>query len=250
MTQETRDILYNKQAQELNKNDAKYIDKLISKNVNDCIIKRTIILAPVLFFIVPFIFGVLDLIFINPILLSVYGATGAIVGGLLAGAMNTSNYSLKSLGLTREDWKELKKSGRLKELKQIVKEYNQSKKSSFDNLMELEIDVQTQLDLNEKVRQNLHSELREIKEKEQRLNVKTTHYTQEQVAEMLEIEKSLLLKCLERNKKQQEILDKNADTEILNEVGESAKNSNDYLKQALEACKQFNQEFDGETIDN
>ena len=74
-------------------------------------------------------------------------------------------------------------------------------------------------------------------------------YDQKYVAEMLKSEENLLLRCLERNKQMQQIIDEETDEDVINEIGYSIKNR-DYLTEALEACKQFNQEFDGETIDN
>ena len=148
MTQETRDIIYNKKA-ELNKKDIDYINKLIIKDDNNFLIKETFIVTPLAFFSLPLIFGLLGLIILNPAILCVMLVTGFVVGGLLASAMSVRNKSLRELGLTRKDWKELKKSGRLKELKQVVKEYNQSKKSVLDVYEKRELDVKDKLAQNE-----------------------------------------------------------------------------------------------------
>ena len=152
MTQETRDVLYNKQVDELNKQDVKYIDKLICKDGNDFFIKETLILTPAIFFIMPLILGLCGLI-INPVVLGILTATGFIIGGLLGGTLNVKNYSLKELGLTRKDWKALKKSGRLKELKQIVKEYDKSLKSELDNLYEREAKITAEINEKEEEKQ-------------------------------------------------------------------------------------------------
>lgn len=253
MTQETRDIIYNKKAEELNKDEVGYINILLNKKWAKTNFWFLSIFGTLAGFLLPLILSPLLIVELNVIAPFITGM-GAFIGITLGGMFYSTTPSLKGLGLTRKDWKELKKSKRLKELKQVVKEYNQSLKADLDILNEQEAEISDEIKVKEEEMQSLLSELAEVHSlKKQKQNISTdkiSHYTQEQMVEMLEIEKNLLLKCLERNKKQQEMLGENADADTLNEVGESAENRGDYLTKALEACKQFNQEFEGETIDN
>lgn len=251
MTQETRDIIYNKKAEELNKEEIGYINQLSYKKTAGFNFKLIAIFGPIVGFALPAILAwpvTAEWSMFLPFM------TG--IGGFLGLSLGTMFYmtapTLKSLGLTIKDWKELKKSGRLKELKQIVKEYNSSLKADLDDLYEREEEITAEIHEKEAEKQALIDELTEIHEiKQQKSNstTKTPYYTQEQVAEMLKVEENLLLKCLERVKQTQTMINEDTDEKTLNEVGDSIKNR-DYLAQALENCKQFNEELDRDTFDN
>ncbi len=247
MTQETRNVLYNKKPEELNKDEVDYINSLLRKKSARFNFWFISIIAPVMGLLVP-----LALAYPLATYLPVTTILGASTGLLLGAMIYTMEPSLKSLGLTRKEWKELKRSGRLKELDKLVKLYEQSDKSYIDNLTEREVSINEELKKTENHKQNLISQLEKIKEEEQTIigEEQPHKYTQEKVAEMLEIEQNLLLKCLERVKKEQEMLQENTDSKTITESGKRAEQSIDYMQEALKACQEFNKEFKDETFDN
>lgn len=252
MTQENRDVLYNKQAHELNKKDANYIDKLMLKKDNNFFIKETFIVPPLAFILVPILMSLIGFFSLNLVTLTIMGVVGTLMGGILGGALSLKNISLKSLGLTRKEWKELKKSGRLKELEQILKEYDKSLKSDLDNIYEREEEISSEIQLKEEEKQSLisepvdlYAEKRAITSEEQ-----TSKYTQEYVADLLKSEENLLMRRLNQLKQEQKMLQENADNKIITESGKRAEQSIDYMQQALKNCQEFNEEFKGETFDN
>lgn len=249
--QEIRDTIYNKKAKELNKDEVDFINQLINKKLTGMNFWYVSIFGTLAGLLIPSLLSSSLLVGLQDVLPVTMG-----VGGFLGFSLGTMFYmtapTLKNLGLTRKDWKELKKSGRLKELKQIVKEYNSSLKADLDDLYEREEEITAEIHEKETEKQALIEEfiaLQETKHQKYQSTEKTSHYTQEQVEEMLKAEESLLLKCLERNKQTQAMINKETDEKTLNEVGKSIQ-SKDYLVQALDNCKEFNEELDRETFDN
>ena len=242
MTQETRDIIYNKKAEELNKDEVAFLNQLISKKwagVNFWCISVFGILAGML---IPSIFSSSLIVALQDVL-----PVMTVIGGFLGLSMGTMFYmqapTLKSLGLTCKDWKELKKSGRLKELKKVVKSYDASLKSELDNLYEQEAEIVAQIKTKQEEKENLISELVEVRKVKEQLTGTPRHYTQEEVEEMLKAEESLLIRAMERVKQTQEMLNAETDETTLDEMGNSIKNK-DYLAKALEDCKDLNKELD------
>ena len=252
MTQETRDVLYNKQAHELNKNDIKLINTLINKN-DSAITAKVLSVFGSFAGLTASLF--LEFLFQGPInLVSAISCTGIglLVGGVYGSFPCFVLPSLKFLGLTREDWKELKKSGRIKELKQIVKLYEQSDKSYLDDLAEREEEISSEIQLKEEEKQSLINELVDLYAEKRAITdeEKTPKYTQEYVAELLKSEENLLMRRLNQLKQEQEMLKENADNKTIIKSGKRAEQSIDYMKQALKNCQEFNEEFKGETFDN
>ncbi len=251
MTQETRNVLYNKQAHELNKDEVDYIYSLLRKKRAKFNFWFISIMAPFMGLIVPLALAYpLATSFIQ--YLPVTTILGASTGLLLGGMIYTMEPSLKSLGLTRKEWKELKKSRRLKDLDKLVKLYEQSNKSYLDDLVEREVEIKEEISENETKKTNLLSELELIKEREKENTgeEQTSKYTQEYVAELLKSEENLLMRRLNQLKQEQEMLQENADNKTITESGKRAEQSIDYMKQALKNCQEFNEEFKGETFDN
>ena len=96
------------------------------------------------------------------------------------------------------------------------------------------------------------SQLEIIKEEESAVigEEQPQKYTQEEVAEMLKIEESLLMRRLERVKETQAMLQEKTDIKTLTEAGKRSEKSIDFMQEALNACHEFNKEFKGETFNN
>lgn len=137
MTQEKRDIIYNKTANELSKEEAEYIQELINKKYKKmaCInFWSCALVGPIAGCLIPLLVlanPITEYFTIAPITTIVGMFSGLLLGGI--GYSWSSPITLKSLGLTRNDWKELKKSGRLKELKNLIEEYNKIEVSIESN---------------------------------------------------------------------------------------------------------------------
>lgn len=250
MTQETRDILYNKTAEELNINDVNYCYKIIEKRNVSWLIKFFLISGPLLSLVAPFATLGYNMAIINLGLLLTSCGAGLGFGVMVALILQFRNCSLKSLGLTKAEWKELKQSGQIKEIISKLYQYNRSDKVVLDKIVEEKESINKEIELNNLKQQKLQADLYDLEQKEiQITGKKPVTYTQEQVAEMLEIEQNLLLKCIERNKKQQVLINEETDEKTLHEVGDSVKNR-DYLTKALEDYKQFNKYLDRATFDD
>lgn len=252
MTQEIRDVIYNKTAEQLNKDEVDYIYSLLKKKSAGFTFWFAAIVSPLMGILVPLVLNLplgttatyFDALPVTTIL-------GTFAGLLLGGMVHSMAPSLKSLGLTRKEWKELKKSGRLKELDKLVKLYEQSDKSYLDNLTEREVEIKEEISENETKKTNLLAELELIKQREKEITGEenTPKYTQKYVAELLKSEENLLMRRLEMLKKEQSTLQENSSI-VLNETGKKSEQNIDYMKQALKNCQEFNKEFKGETFDN
>lgn len=241
MTQETRDILYNKQAHELNIDEVEYINLLLKKKWARSNFLFSAVFGTLAGFLLPLILSPLLIVDLNSIL-PIITIMGGVTGGLLGGMVYSMAPSLKFLGLTRKEWKELKKSGRLKELKQIVKLYEQSDKSYLDDLAEREEEISSEIQLKEEEKQSLINELVDLYAEKRAITgeEQLKKYTQEKVAEMLEIERNLLLKCLERNKKEQELLQENADSKTLSKAGKRSEKSIEDIQKSFISYQELN----------
>ena len=167
MTQEIRDVLYNKQAHELHKNEVDYIYSLLKKKFARFNFWFTAIVSPLMGVLVPLtLYFPLSTTATYFEVLPVTTILGTFTGLILGGMICSMSPSLKSLGLTRKEWKELKKSGRLKELDKLVKLYEQSDKSYIDDLTERKDEINKELEQTENHKQNLLSQLEIIKEEE------------------------------------------------------------------------------------
>lgn len=132
MTKDLLETLYSKKTQDFSKNDVKYIDKLLNNQFNDSRIKFCLIPVPIVSGV---LCGVLSLMGLSLGISLGAGVLVGILGGLVSvGNIKLENYSLKDLGLTKKEWKELKKSGRLKELENMVEEYLQNEYSINQDL--------------------------------------------------------------------------------------------------------------------
>ncbi|MFQ6752701.1 MAG: hypothetical protein ACLRFL_04000, partial [Clostridia bacterium] len=123
MTNETRELLYNKTADQITQRERDYLDSIIIKN-------NITFHAKGIFF--SSLFAVLS----GNILITAIAKTfllfeslfttflGLAFGLVFGGALYLSAPSLKRLGLTRKEWKELKKSKRIKKINEIVNEFD------------------------------------------------------------------------------------------------------------------------------
>lgn len=223
MTQEKRDILYNKNVGDLTDYDVKFIKKLIVRQSNEVFVKEALIVPPIAFVTLPLIMNAFGLIYFNSTISLLMGIAGILVSGTLAAGMSMVGFTLRSLGLTRKDWKELKKSGRLKELIHIVEEYDKSLKSDLDNLYEREEEITAEINLKEEEKQSLIDELVELYAEKKAIIAEK--YTQEKVSQMLAYEANLLVRTAERiQQSKQMIID--MDENSSNEVGKKLINLN------------------------
>lgn len=255
MTQEIRDVIYNKTAEQLNKDDVNYIYSLLKKKSAGFNFWFAAIVSPLMGVLVPLALYLplsLNTVATYFEVLPVTTILGTSTGLLLGGMVHSMAPSLKSLGLTRKEWKELKKSGRSKELDKLVKMYEKSDKSYIDNLNERKDEINEELKKTENHKQNLISQFEKIKEEEKAIigEEQPQKYTQEEVAEMLKIEESLLMRRLEMLKKEQSTLQESSDSKVINEIGKKSEQNIDYMQQALKNCQEFNKDFKGATFDN
>ena len=164
MDKNLRERLYNKTVETMDAKDLEYYNKLLWRKNHIEMFKQVVISGPLLGLTIGGLFS--KLLFINVSLkdwLITTGMTtllGTVCGLAYGGSALTSTYGLKELGLTKEEWKELVKSGRLKEISKMVEEYLKTDKSKLDAL-NLEQD-------------NLESELRSVEESKQKLIAKMT----------------------------------------------------------------------------
>lgn len=164
MKKETYDTLYNKEAKDLTKSDAKVLNQLLIKKSEEST-------SMICFLGLPIATGLLGLfIFLSSggaaplwVFMTIALGVGIPFGGLfgLAFVLGASSI-LKNLGISKKEWKELKKSGRLKELYKILKTYQNKDFSKEDYLNNAKLNYEEQLEKVEEEKQNLLSKLAEI----------------------------------------------------------------------------------------
>ncbi len=127
MTNETRELLYNKTADQITQRERDYLNDIDIKDYKNFLTKGTgfsiigaWIFSSIFILVATGTFQLLPLLF------------SSIIGGLFAfmlcGALYLSAPSLKRLGLTRKEWKELKKSKRIKKINEIVNEFDYNRR--------------------------------------------------------------------------------------------------------------------------
>lgn len=123
MTNETRELLYNKTADQITQRERDYLNDIDIKDYKNFMVKGTgySILGACLLanIFLPILTGTFQLL---PLLFSTI--VGGLFGFMLCGALYLSAPSLKMLGLTRKEWKELKKTKRIKKINEIVNEFD------------------------------------------------------------------------------------------------------------------------------
>lgn len=123
MNKEVEDRLYNKTKNDLTLDDKRYIKALANlkgRKINLALFSSLFSLVPLAVF-GPWVFlpGI-DLIGI--IFCSIFTLTG--LSAVVYTAIEHSNSMYKELGLTKKEYKELKKSGRIEELKKLIENIN------------------------------------------------------------------------------------------------------------------------------
>ena len=176
MEKELHDLLYNKEAKDLTLSNAKYLNRLLGSKSDESTSMVSFLGLPIatgLFGLLIFLLsgGSIPLGVLMTIALGV-GITFGVAFGL---AFKISSASiLKNFGITKEEWKELKKSGRLKELNKTLNSYRKRDFSKVDDLNNMKLEYESQLESVEENKQKLLSKLAEInKQIESNKEVKT-----------------------------------------------------------------------------
>ncbi|MBR2969864.1 MAG: hypothetical protein IKC49_02290 [Clostridia bacterium] len=235
MTNETRELLYNKTAGEITTKERDYLDKIVIRN-NITFQGKGIFLSA----LSAIILGNIGIAIVAKtfLLLSSLFATciGLAFGLVMGGALYLSAPSLKRLGLTRKEWKELKKSKRIKKINEIVNEFNYNRRLEMhktnDRLDEIvskhtyrPINAEANVDNTEQVKEDKLSLIMKLTEK------------------LSTEEKSTLITKLINQK------DVSVESEISDDRVEETPREKDYLDSALEACLELNSKLDRDTFD-
>ena len=121
MEKYTHTLLYKKTKNELSLEDIKYLNAICVKNKSIYMTKLSLLLTPAIFIFCPLILSLFGMFPANLTSFAIMASAGVIIGGSLSISFKAVDVSLKNLGLTKKEWKELKKSGRIKELRKSLK---------------------------------------------------------------------------------------------------------------------------------
>ncbi len=236
MTKENRELLYNKTADQITQTERNYLNRIAvkdnltfqAKGIGLSAISAGI-LANIL---LPIITGGFQ-----AFLLALTSVTVVLFTVAMSGALFLSAPSLKMLGLTRKEWKELKKTKRIKKISEIVNEFD------FNRRLEMH---KTNARLDEIITENSYRPINA------EANIDNTEQVQEdKLSSIIKLtdklsddEKSTLITKLINER------DTTAQVENVDDRVEETPREKDYLASALEACLEFNDKLDRDTFDN
>ena len=114
MTANLLDTIYTKKVEDFSKEELDYIKKLLINNKSESLKRFMYFGLPVSTTVVG---GLIGFLVGAPIIGVVLGFfSGGVISLRCANEASFSHYPLEELGITKQEWQELKKSGRLKEL--------------------------------------------------------------------------------------------------------------------------------------
>lgn len=122
MNKELQDRLYNKTKNDLTFDDKRYIKALTSLKGRKMNLALFSSLFSLIFLAMGSVIFIPDFDIIGKIFGSIFGLTG--LSAVVYSSISHSNSMYKDLGLTKKEYKQLKKSGRIKELSKLVDNIN------------------------------------------------------------------------------------------------------------------------------
>ena len=136
MKKETENLLYNKQFYEFNSNDCKYLKKLIYKYYNTYDANELLFLGPIMFLLAPLMVYGFNFVVTHPLLFAFFGFVGLTTGAGVFTVVKKDIASLKELGLTRKEWRALKKTNKIEELEAMLDKYLTTEKALIKEMNE------------------------------------------------------------------------------------------------------------------
>ncbi len=156
-----QDLIYNKKPYEYSKEDVKYLRRLLHRDYCNYMMKYVALTIPIADVAVSLL-----AIFAFGIPLNVMAVLGVFLGVTLTPLFMlmciNGRPSLKELGLTRAEYKELKKSKKIKELTKNVEKYEKSDYAALNDTIEEYEQYNKRINELEKAKQKLLEEQAEV----------------------------------------------------------------------------------------